>query len=138
MPKLQVVAARALIAALCSILFLSTPLMAQRSDRGTIGGVVTDSQGSAVPGATVTVRNDDTGVETVLTTNSAGAYTTNPLVLGRYSVKVNVSGFKTSVSVGPPADAAATSSGTTSSSTSGTSRRRSRSRLPTATPPGPT
>jgi hypothetical protein len=34
----------------------------------------------------------------VLTTNSAGAYTTNPLVLGRYSVKVNVSGFKTSVS----------------------------------------
>ena len=101
MPKLQVVAARALLA-LCAILFLSTPLMAQRSDRGIIGGVVTDTQGSAVPGATVTVRNEDTGVETVLTTNSAGAYTTNPLVLGHYSVKVNVSGFKTSATSGIP------------------------------------
>jgi hypothetical protein len=101
MPKLQVVAARALLA-LCAILFLSTPLMAQRSDRGTIGGVVTDSQGSAVPGATVTVRNEDTGVEMVLTTNSAGAYNTNPLVLGRYSVKVNVSGFKTAATSGIP------------------------------------
>ena len=36
----------------------------------------------------------------MLTTNSAGAYTTNPLVLGRYSVKVNVSGFKTSATSG--------------------------------------
>jgi hypothetical protein len=64
-------------------LLSSTPLLAQRSDRGTISGVVSDTQGSAVPGATVTVRNEDTGVETVLTTNSAGAYATNPLVLGR-------------------------------------------------------
>ena len=43
-----------------------------------------------VPGATVTVRNEATGVETVLVTNSAGAYTTAPLVLGPYSVTVNL------------------------------------------------
>ena len=80
---------------LCLSLCLSSPLLAQRSDRAVIGGVVTDPQGSGVPGATVTITNEETGVETVLVTNSAGAYTTNPLVLGRYSVKVNSSGFKT-------------------------------------------
>src|SRR4029077_5359307 len=40
------------------------------------------------------------GVETVLTTNDAGAYTTPPLVLGTYSVNVDHSGFKTAVNSG--------------------------------------
>src|SRR5574341_1443109 len=60
MPKFHVVSARALLAAVCSILFLSTPLLAQRTDRAVIGGVVTDAQGAAVPGATVTIKNDVT------------------------------------------------------------------------------
>ncbi len=73
---------------------------AQRSDRGVIGGVVTDQQGAALPGASVTVRNEATGVENVLTTNNAGAYTTLPLVLGPYSVSVNLTGFKKAVASG--------------------------------------
>jgi hypothetical protein len=81
-------------------LSLSSPLLAQRSDRAVIGGVVTDAQGSAVPGATVTVRNEATGVETNLVTNSAGAYTTAPLVLGTYTVSVNLTGFKKAVASG--------------------------------------
>jgi hypothetical protein len=88
------------LAAMCVTLFVSGPAMAQRSDRGVIGGVVTDPQGAALPGATVTVRNEATGVETVLTTNSAGNYTTNPLVLGPYSVTVNLTGFKKAVASG--------------------------------------
>ena len=79
---------------------LSTPLLAQRSDRATISGVVTDEQGAPVPGATVTVRNEDTGVDTVRVTNAAGAYTTPPLVLGRYTVTVDLEGFKKAVSAG--------------------------------------
>src|SRR5215475_15230302 len=88
------------LAALCVTLFASGPVLAQRSDRGVIGGVVTDPQGAALPGATVTVRNEATGVETVLTINSAGNYTTNPLVLGPYSVSVNLTGFKKAVTSG--------------------------------------
>ena len=79
---------------------LASPLLAQRADRATISGVVTDNQAAAVPGATVTIKNEDTGVETVLVTNSAGAYTSPPLVLGRYSVTVDLSGFKKTVSSG--------------------------------------
>ena len=97
MPRFQVVAARALLAALCAVLLLCTPALAQRSDRGVIGGVVTDAQGAALPGAAVTVKNEATGVESVLQTNHAGAYTTAPLVLGPYSVTVNLTGFKKAV-----------------------------------------
>ncbi len=73
---------------------MSTPLLAQRADRAIISGVVTDAQGAALPGATVTIHNEATGVDTVLVTNSAGAYTTPPLVLGRYSVTVDLHGIQ--------------------------------------------
>jgi hypothetical protein len=83
-----------------AILCLSTPLSAQRSDRGIITGIVTDPTGSSISGATVKVRNEGTAVETVLTTNDAGGYSTPPLVLGSYSVTVDHAGFKTSVTPG--------------------------------------
>ncbi len=83
-----------------AILCLSTPLVAQRADRGIITGIVTDTTGSSIAAATVKVRNEGTAVETVLTTNDAGGYTTPPLVLGSYSVTVDHAGFKTSVTPG--------------------------------------
>jgi len=82
------------------VLFLTGLLQAQRSDRGIITGIITDPSGSAVQGATVKVRNEGTAVDTVLTTNDAGAYTTPPLVLGTYSVIVDHEGFKTTVNSG--------------------------------------
>ena len=53
-----------------------------------------------MPGASVTIRNEATGVEVVLTTNESGAYSSPPLVLGRYSVTVDLTGFKKMVSSG--------------------------------------
>src|SRR2546426_6795401 len=79
---------------------LSVPLVAQRADRGIITGVVTDPTGSSLGGATVKIRNEGTAVETVLTTNAAGAYSSPLLVLGSYSVTVDHSGFKSSVRSG--------------------------------------
>src|SRR3954468_13869966 len=88
------------LAAVLAVLCLSGPLQAQRSDRGGITGVVTDPTGSSISGATVKVRNEDTGVETSLVTNDSGAYSTPPLVLGNYSITVDHAGFKTSVNSG--------------------------------------
>ena len=85
---------------LCFIVLFASPLFAQRSDRAIISGIVTDDQGGAVPGATVTITNEDTGVPTVLVTNAAGAYSSPPLVLGRYTVKAELEGFKTSTASG--------------------------------------
>lgn len=83
-----------------SALFLAGLLTAQRADRAIITGIVADPNGSNVPGATVTVRNEGTAVETQLITNEAGVYTTPPLVLGTYRVTVEHSGFKTFVRSG--------------------------------------
>ena len=82
------------------IAFGSALLLAQRADRAIITGVVGDPTGSQIPSATVHIRNEGTAVETVLTTNEAGAYTSVPLVLGTYSVTVEKSGFKTFVRTG--------------------------------------
>jgi Carboxypeptidase regulatory-like domain/TonB dependent receptor len=87
-------------AAVATILTLSNLLIAQRADLGVITGIVTDQTGSAIAGANVKVRNEGTGVETVLTTNGAGAYTTPSLVLGTYSITVDHPGFKTAQASG--------------------------------------
>jgi hypothetical protein len=92
--------ARVVVSVLGLCLGSSASLMAQRSDRATISGVVTDAQGSAVPGATVTVHNEETGVDTVRVTNDAGAYTTPPLVLGHYTITVDLTGFRRTITNG--------------------------------------
>jgi hypothetical protein len=99
--RTDLVTFRVVIAVVCvALLGLTSPLFAQRADRAIVSGIVTDEQGSAVPGATVTITNEATGVATVLVTNDAGAYTSPPLVLGTYSVKVDLQGFKTSTASG--------------------------------------
>src|SRR5215467_8880862 len=68
---------------------------AQFADRATITGVVSDGSGAAVPDAKVTITDQGTNVQTVVGTNSAGNYSTPPLILGTYRVTVEKSGFKT-------------------------------------------
>src|SRR4051794_10010288 len=99
MPRTYRVGPRVVLT-LCFSICLSTSLFAQRADRAVISGVVSDEQGAAVPGATVTIHNEATGVDITTITNSAGAYTSPPLVLGRYSVTVDVQGFKKAVTTG--------------------------------------
>ena len=72
-------------------------LFSQRADRATITGIVTDPTGNSIPSATVRIRNDNTGVETPLTTNESGLYTSPLLTLGTYTVTVERSGFKSVV-----------------------------------------
>ncbi len=63
--------------------------------RGIILGTVTDSSGGTVPGATVTIKNVDTGLTRTLTTSDDGSYSAPELPIGNYSVTVEKSGFKT-------------------------------------------
>ncbi len=100
MTRTDQVGSRVFVATLCLSVCLSIPLLAQRADRAVISGVVTDAQGAAMPGATVTIHNEATGVDTVIVTNNAGAYTSPPLVLGQYSVTVDMQGFKKAVTSG--------------------------------------
>lgn len=72
------------------------PLSAQ-STNASIVGIVTDASGGAVPNASVTATNTGTGVNRVVTTNEAGAFTLTPLIPGPYELKVTNAGFKTRV-----------------------------------------
>ena len=66
----------------------------------TIVGTVTDSSGAALPGATVTARNVDTGFTRTVPANDVGAYRLEFLPIGRYVVEVSLSGFKTAIRSG--------------------------------------
>ena len=82
------------------VLALAGLLFGQGQDRGVITGLVADRSGAAVQEATVTLTNTATGVKTVVSTSSAGNFTTPPLVLGTYKVEVEKAGFKTFVHPG--------------------------------------
>lgn len=61
---------------------------------GQIEGVVTDSNGGAVAGATVAVRNIETGSERTVTTDGNGVYRVPLLPLGRYRITIEAANFK--------------------------------------------
>lgn len=77
-----------------ALFLFSTPALAQRSS-GTIRGTVTDPSSSIVPGATVTVRNEGTGLTRTTVTNADGLYAFTELPVGSYQIEVALSGFKT-------------------------------------------
>lgn len=64
---------------------------------GSIFGTVTDTNGAAVVGATVTITDLNKGVTYTVTTNDSGNFTQTHLVLGRYRIKVEKEGYKTAV-----------------------------------------
>lgn len=84
---------RVAILTLGAILLSSVALWA--SINGGISGVVTDSSGAVVQGATVTATNTQTGVKTTLQTDSKGFYNFPALQIGTYTVDVQQTGFKT-------------------------------------------
>src|SRR5688572_31801047 len=62
-----------------------------------LSGVVKDSAGGVVPGASVVVKNLATGQTFETTSNTSGNYTVPGLQAGQYTVTVSLSGFKTAV-----------------------------------------
>ena len=76
-------------------LFIFTALSFGQAQDSILVGVVTDSSGSAVPGATVTAVNKDTGVKHTSVTGSVGDYRLNNIPVGRYDVSATAKGFAT-------------------------------------------
>jgi Carboxypeptidase regulatory-like domain/TonB dependent receptor len=60
-----------------------------------IEGIVKDQQGGVLPGATVTLRNVDSGVTRTSTTQADGRYRFLALAPGRYKLSSELSGFAT-------------------------------------------
>lgn len=60
---------------------------------GSVTGQVTDGSGAAIPNATITALNVDTGVKTTTTSNGSGVYTILFLPIGKYKLSIAASGF---------------------------------------------
>jgi len=84
-----------LLSLLLLCLGLTPAALAQTGGQGGIQGTVSDSTGAAVPNATVTVTNVDTGISTKRETTGAGLYTISPILPGTYTVTATAQGFNT-------------------------------------------
>ena len=79
------------------ILFFAGPAFAQRTS-GQLTGTVTDPNGAAVVGATVTATQTGTNFQREATTTDDGNFTITDLPIGEYRLSVKGAGFKESVS----------------------------------------
>src|ERR1700728_1783338 len=66
-------------------------------DTGAIVGNVTDSGGAVVPGASVTITEEGTGLTQAQNTGADGGFSFTPVKIGNYTLTVGKAGFKTSV-----------------------------------------
>src|SRR5207244_4218442 len=71
----------------------STIAAAQSVNVSQVTGVIHDSTGAAIPGATITLIKTDTGLERTVISGEDGAYSIPGLPVGPYSLKVYLPGF---------------------------------------------
>ena len=78
------------------ILFLSTLDRSALAQGGIqqFEGHVTDPSGASIPGASVTIHDEATGVDVVVKTTGAGDYTAPYLKPGTYTITATLAGFK--------------------------------------------
>src|SRR6185503_7040431 len=91
------VSRKLLVAALAVICLVCLSIAAADAQvtSAAVVGTVTDTSGAALPGATVTARNVDTGFVRAVPTNESGAYRLDFMPTGTYVVELSLSGFKT-------------------------------------------
>jgi hypothetical protein len=80
------------------IIAVSVSVLGQsQATTGVIQGTVTDPNGAVLAGASITVKNVNTGFERTVSTNSDGFYSAPLLPLGKYRVTASANGFSTTI-----------------------------------------
>ncbi len=73
--------------------FTTTRSVIAQSDNSSLSGGVMDPSGAIIPGAKITIHNDATGSESVVTTGVSGNFTFPNVQTGNYTVRVEAAGF---------------------------------------------
>ena len=84
----------AVLLALAALAVMAPAASAQTSGASLVGHIK-DKDGGALPGVTVTARNNDTGLDRVAVSSSDGTFTLPSLPVGLYTVTAELSGFGT-------------------------------------------
>ncbi len=92
----RVIALRLLAGVFLLLLFppFLTKAFAQGETTSAIVGQVSDATGGAVPGAKVTIRGAETGLQRMATTDESGRFNFTQLKPGTYTVRVEAQGFE--------------------------------------------
>src|SRR5437868_13497441 len=98
MPRSSRLLVRVFTISLLATALLVPSLIVAQIDTGSIVGVVKDPSGAAIVNATLTLRNEATGVSRVATTNQDGGYQFPALIPGAYSVQAAAAGFESAIS----------------------------------------
>lgn len=78
-----------------ALLLLAPLAAAQIRDVGTFVGTVYDTEGTPLPGVTITMRHLETGLTQTIISNEQGRYRIERLPRGTYSITASLPGFKT-------------------------------------------
>ena len=81
-----------LLLAMICIVLNSAPLFAQ-FETASVLGYVRDSSGAVVPGATVSLVNQETKAQVTAQSNAQGAYEFTDVKIGQYQVTAKAAGF---------------------------------------------
>ncbi len=90
---------RAALGTLLAFLIGAGTALAQGTTSRVVG-TVTDQTSAVIPGANVTLTNDQTGVSFATVTTGTGNYVFEAVQVGRYTVAVQLEGFKKFISSG--------------------------------------
>ena len=85
-------------------IFLALLLLMSKSSaaqgEASLSGIVADSTGAVIPGATVKVKNVEIGTMRTIVTDSLGRYAAPSLEVGKYEVSAEQDGFRADVKTG--------------------------------------
>ena len=86
------------LSAVCSVVcLLASASVVAQSGTAAIYGQVTDQQGGALPGVTVTITNANTGAVRSTVSDGSGAYQIVAVQPGQYNLKIELQGFRTAI-----------------------------------------
>ncbi len=85
-------AAAALALALCLVCAVS---VSAQTTSASVSGSAKDAQGAVLPGASVTLTNNNQGTEMNVTTDSLGNFLFPYVQPGTYTLKISLDGFQT-------------------------------------------
>src|SRR5262245_8086917 len=79
---------------------ICTQLTFAQVNTATISGTVHDASGAVLPGVSVVIQNQDTGISRTVSTGETGRYSAPALGLGNYQVTAQLQGFQSQVRSG--------------------------------------
>src|SRR5437016_13546856 len=88
------------VPAFVGLVLIVNSLSAWAQVTAAISGKIEDASGAAVGGATVTVKNAETGATRTVTTDETGYYRVLSLAVGSQEIRAEKAGFRSAVRTG--------------------------------------